>query len=381
MTNFMKKLVVAVLVIAMCLSAFAGCGKKASDVFIFGGIGPTTGDYATYGLSVRNGAQLAVDEINAAGGINGFQVEFKMEDSEGASENAINVANKLIDGGMHALVGPTLSGETYAVSAETNEAGVFQMTPSGSALNCTEKDNAFRTCFTDPLQGASLAKFFNTGYADQANVGILYKADDDYSTGIYKAFEADVNAECVVQSFTSEQSTDFSTQINTFKSEGVQSVLLPIYAADAVKFLDQAVKAGLDVFFFGGDGIDGIHSEDGVKPETINGVVYLSGFSATAPAANVQAFVTAYAKANPEKPVDQFAAAAYDTVYAFKAAMEKGEVTPDMDPVDVNEVLKKTMTEVSVNGVTGAMTWNAQGEPTKDAFYIEIVDGQPAPKA
>ena len=376
MKKFGKKLVVMLLVVAMVTACFAGCAKDtAADKFIIGGSGPLTGGAAVYGISVKQGAEIAVAEINAAGGINGFPIDFRMEDDEHSTDKVKTVVDKLIGEGMHAFMGATTSGPTVEAGYITSDENIFQITPSGSSQDCTQFDNAFRVCFTDPLQGVKSAEFLKDTYPDAKKVGILYDASDAYSAGIYEAFKVESDVEMVVQSFTAESKTDFTTQINKFKSEGVEAVFIPFYATEAAMFLTQAKANGLAVPFFGCDGMDGVDGLLTNNPEVMEGLVYLTGFVYSSQEAKAKAFTDSYKSKYKENP-NQFAAAAYDAMYAIKAAMEKGECTPEMTASEICDIMKTTMTQVTVNGLTGTMTWTADGEPNKDGQFAVMKDGK-----
>ena len=164
-----KRWLSLVLASAMAVTALAGCGSSSDDksdsansgaeVFKIGGIGPITGDNAIYGKAVQNGIELAVKEINEAGGINGYQVETKFEDDESDAEKAVNAYNTLKDWGMQMLAGTVTSGPCEAVVSETYNDNMFQLTPSGTSVNAVQYDNAFRMCFSDPAQGTVSAQY------------------------------------------------------------------------------------------------------------------------------------------------------------------------------------------------------------------------------
>ena len=234
----------------------------AAQTLKLGGIGPLTGSYANYGLSVQHGAQLAVDEINAAGGVNGMQMELNYQDSQGDPESAVNAYGKLMDWGMNVSLGGVLSGETASVVAAKAD-DMFIMETTGSADKCIDgNDRAFRICFYDSYQGTAAANYLkDNALADE--VGVLYQSDNDYSAGLYNAFVAECEKTGVTiketQTFTAATATDFSTQVNALVNSGVKVVFIPIYAEEVSTFLTQVKgKFAEDVYFFGGDGLDGI---------------------------------------------------------------------------------------------------------------------------
>ena len=380
----MKKYVALFLAVMMCL-ALVGCGSEgaseapkadgaasAAQTIKLGGIGPLTGGYANYGTSVCNGAKLAVEEINANGGIAGKQIEFDFQDSQGDPESAVNAYGKQMDWGMELSLAGTFSGETASIVAAAKDDDIILLTPSGSAdASIDGNDKAFRVCFYDSYQGAAAADYVkNNGMADK--VGIFYESDLDYSVGLYNSFVAkcaEIGLEIVeTQTFTTSTNTDFSTQIDALVASGVKLVFIPIYAEEASTFLTQAKgKFADDVFFFGADGLDGILGKVEQDPTITNNVLMLTPFAADSTAENVQAFVKAYEAAYGATP-DQFAADGYDAVYVLKAAVEKCGSTSGAE-------LAKTMQELSIDGVTGTMTWGADGNTVKNASAILYFDG------
>ena len=365
--------------VLMVLAMTACGGEKTptpnqdeTETIRIGGIGPLSGGYANYGFSVKNGAQLAVDEINAAGGINGKQVELSFQDSQADPESAVNAYGKLMDWGMQVSLGGVLSGETASIVAAAREDNIMLITPSGSADKCIDGNSrAFRVCFYDSFQGAAAAQYIkNNNMVD--TVGILYQSDIDYSVGLYNAFVEECGKSGITiaetQTFTDATKTDFSTQINALVNSGVKLVFIPFYAEEASTFLTQARgKFADDVYFFGADGLDGILGKVEQDPTIANNVLMLTPFAADDPAENVQAFVKAYQAAYNATP-DQFAADAYDAVYVIKAAVEKAGTTD-------GDAMAAAMASLEVAGVTGTMTWNADGNTNKNASAILYYDG------
>ena len=375
----MKKFFCMMMAVLMVL-AMTACGGETpptpsqdeTETIRIGGIGPLSGGYANYGFSVKNGAQLAVDEINAAGGINGKQVELSFQDSQADPESAVNAYGKLMDWGMQVSLGGVLSGETASIVAAAREDNIMLITPSGSADKCIDGNSrAFRVCFYDSFQGAAAAQYIkNNNMVD--TVGILYQSDIDYSVGLYNAFVEECGKSGITiaetQTFTDATKTDFSTQINALVNSGVKLVFIPFYAEEASTFLTQARgKFADDVYFFGADGLDGILGKVEQDPTIANNVLMLTPFAADDPAENVQAFVKAYQAAYNATP-DQFAADAYDAVYVIKAAVEKAGTTD-------GDAMAAAMTSLEVTGVTGTMTWNADGNTNKNASAILYYDG------
>lgn len=377
----MKKFLCMMMAVLMVL-AMAACGGEPANnggndtpdatTVKIGGIGPLTGAYANYGLSEKNGAELAVKEINEAGGIAGKQIELSYQDSQGESESAVNAYGKLMDWGMEVSLGCVLSGENASVVAAARDDDVLLITPSGSADKCIDgNDKAFRVCFYDSYQGAAAAQYIKDNDIVDT-VGVLYQSDVDYSVGLYNAFVEKCGELGITiaetQTFTSTTSTDFSTQVNALVASGAKLVFIPIYAEEASTFLTQARGKFADgVYFFGADGLDGILGKVAQDPTIANNVLMLTPFSADNPAENVQSFVAKYKEAYGATP-DQFAADAYDAIYAIKAAVEKAGSTS-------GAALASALTSLTVEGVTGVMTWTADGNTNKPASAILYYDG------
>ena len=378
-----KKMMSAALTAAMTVTMLAGCGggeteKGSSDTIKIGGIGPVTGDAAIYGEAVKNGAELAVKEINEAGGINGAQIEFNFQDDEADAEKAVNAYNTLKDWGMQALLGTVTSAPCVAVGEVAQADNMFLLTPSGTAVECVQYDNAFRVCFSDPMQGAESAKYIADNQL-ATKIAVIYNSSDVYSTGIYQAFAKEAETEgleiVAAEAFTAESKTDFSVQLQKAKDAGAELVFLPFYYSEAALVLQQAAGINYSPIFFGCDGMDGILDVEGFDADLANNLMFLSPFTPTSTDEAIQKFVTDYKEAYGGTP-NQFAADAYDGVYAMKAAMEKAEVTPDMSASDICDVIKGAMTEITISGVTAKeLTWEASGEPSKAPMVVKIADG------
>lgn len=382
----MKKRVFAMLMACVMALSLVACGSKSDsgdagnnggdsgvETIKLGGVGPLTGGYANYGLSVQHGAQLAVDEINAAGGVSGKQLELSFQDSQGDPESAVAAYGKLMDWGMNVFLGGVLSGETASVVTAAKADDVFIMETTGSADKCIDgNDKAFRVCFYDSYQSTAAADYLNDNQL-ATEVGVFYQSDNDYSAGLYNAFVAECAKTGVTiketQTFTTATNTDFSTQVNALVNAGVKVVFIPIYAEEASTFLTQAKgKFAEDVYFFGADGLDGILGKVSQDVTIADNVLMMTPFAADSTADNVQAFVKAYEAKYSATP-DQFAADAYDAVYVVKAAVEAaGGSVSGAD-------LAAVMTSLTVEGVTGTMTWTADGNTNKAASAILYKDG------
>lgn len=397
MKNVFRK-VAAVTLAAAMMVPFAGCSSNnessnadssaanssAADngstttggTIKIGGIGPITGGAAVYGIAVKNAAELAVEEINANGGINGMTVEFKFEDDVHDAEKSVNAYNSLKDWGMQILMGTVTSTPCQAVVEETHNDNMFQLTPSGSAVESIKYDNAFRVCFSDPNQGIASAKYIGeNGLAEK--VAVIYNSSDVYSTGIYEKFNAEAANQpfeiVAAEAFTEDRKSDFKTQLTKAKEAGADMVFLPIYYSEASLILQQAKDMDYAPKFFGCDGMDGILDIENFDVSLAEGLMLLTPFAADATDDATVNFVKAYTDKYGDTPI-QFAADAYDAIYIIKAAAEKANITADMSVSDMCDALKTAMTEITVDGLTGAgMTWSADGEPSKAPKAVKIV--------
>ena len=361
-------------------TAAAGASSEASSdkVFKIGGIGPVTGAAAVYGLAVKNGAQIAVDEINADGGINGYQIDFQFQDDEHDAEKSVNAYNTLKDWGMQMIMGTVTSAPCVAVADKTMADNMFQITPSGSSVECAQNPNVFRVCFSDPDQGAASATYIaENKLADK--IAVIYDSSDVYSSGIYERFASEAANHgldiVAAEAFTADSNKDFSTQLQKAKDAGADLVFLPIYYTEASLILNQANTMGYAPKFFGCDGMDGILQVDNFDTKLAEGLMLLTPFAADADDELTQKFVTAYKEKYGETPI-QFAADAYDAIYAIKAAAEEAGITPETSVSDTCDKMKEAMLKITVNGLTGEnMTWTEDGEPHKAPKAVKVVDG------
>ena len=385
----MKKFISVMLVAAMAVTALTGCGsnsssssKKDADKYYIGGIGPTTGATAIYGTAVKNGAQIAVDEINAAGGINGKQIEYRFEDDQNDAEKAVNAYNTLKDWGMQMLVGTTTTAPCIAVAGKTASDNLFQITPSASAPSVLSSGNGniFQVCFTDPNQGIASAQYIAENKLAK-KIGIIYDSSDVYSSGIEEKFEAEAKTQGLnivsKAAFTADSKTDFGTQLQKAKDAGADLLFLPIYYQEASIILKQADTMGYKPKFFGVDGMDGILTVENFDTKLAEDVMLLTPFAADAKDKTVQNFVKTYKEKYKDTP-NQFAADSYDAVYALKAAIEESKATTDMSASDMCDALKGAMNKMKMQGRTGGkdgLTWNESGEVTKSPKAVIIKNG------
>lgn len=363
---------------AMATSVFAIPVQAEDETFKIGGIGPMTGAAAVYGNAVMNSIQIAVDEINEAGGINGFQVEFNPQDDEHDAEKSVNAYNTLKDWGMDILLGTVTSAPCIAVEAEAANDNMFLLTPSATAIESISGDNAFRVCFADPAQGTASAKYIGENKLAE-KVAVIYDSSDVYSSGIYGAFQAEAANQpfeiVAAEAFTADSKTDFSVQLQKAKDSGADMIFVPFYYNEIALVLKQASDMGFAPKWFGVDGMDGILSLEGFDTSLAEGATLLTPFSATAEDEKTQSFVNKYKEQFGEVP-NQFGADAYDGMYIIKAALEQAEATPDMDSSELCDLMKAAMQEITYDGITGqGITWGADGEPVKDPIVAVIKDG------
>ena len=401
----MKKTMSVLLAAAMCSAMLAGCGSTAADtaadasaettaaaateaadssasaegvnVFKIGGTSPLTGAAAIYGNAVKNGAQIAVDEINEAGG--SVQFELKYEDDENDPEKAVSAYNALKDWGMQISLASVTTKPCEATSTEHFADRIFGLTPSASSTAITEgKDNVFQMCFADPNQGLASADYI----ADQklgTKIAVIYRNDDVYSSGIYEKFktEADVKGLEIVSAttFTDASSNDFSVQLTEAKNAGADLLFLPIYYQPASLILKQAKDMGYEPTFFGVDGMDGILTLEGFDTSLAEGVMLLTPFNADATDEKTQSFVTKYQELYGDVP-NQFAADAYDCVYAYKAALEASGATADMSAEELCDKMIEAFPTLTYDGLTGTgITWDSPGAVSKTPKGMVIKNG------
>lgn len=391
--NKFSKLLSVTAAAALMLSAVAGCGSQKANqtsegtapggdssaaVIKLGGIGPLTGPAAIYGNAAKTGAEIAVEEINAKGGI---QFELQYEDDENDAEKAVNAYNKLKDWGMQISLGCVTTKPCIAVSSEAYSDRIFALTPSASSTDVLEgKDNMFQMCFTDPNQGIASAEYIKEQELG-TKIGIIYNNSDAYSTGIYNKFIAEteeLGLEVVsTQTFTDDSANDFSSQLNAIKSAGADLLYLPIYYTPASLILSQAAKMQYAPKIFGVDGMDGILTLENFDTSLAEGVILLTPFAPDAEDELTKNFVAAYKEKVGDVP-NQFAADGYDCVYSIYKAIEQAGITADMSAQDMCEKLIATFTDANFvyDGLTGLnVTWDKTGEVSKKPKGMVIQNG------
>ena len=386
----MKKFIAMLLALVMVLS-LAACGAKeeapaanaeapaaeaAASAIKLGMCGPLTGGAAVYGTAVEAGMEIAVEEINAKGGL---QFALNCQDDEHDTEKAANAYNALKDWGMQIMAGPVTTAPSNVVAAECAADEIFMLTPSASGVAVIENgSNIFQICFTDPNQGVASADYM-AAHELGTTIGVIYDSSDVYSSGIYEKFAAQAEANglnvACVEAFTADNKADLTTQVTKCKDAGCDVVFLPFYATEAAQVLTYANTIDYSPIFFGCDGLDGVLTVEGFDPALAEGVMLLTPFSADADDEATQLFVAKYQDKTGIVP-NQFAADAYDVIYAIAQACEKGGVTADMSASEINAILVEQFTSMEFNGLTGAgMTWAATGEVSKAPMAVVIENG------
>ena len=375
----MKKFVAVVMAMAMvfCLAA---CGDSSSNTgtIKIGCTGPLTGGAAIYGQAVKNGAEIAVAEINSLSG-GKYQFEFKMEDDTHDPEKAENAYNALVDWGMDMMMGTVTSSPAEVTAADAYRDRYFFLTPSASSTNVTDgKDNVFQMCFADPNQGSGSAKYI-AEHKLGTKVAVIWKNDDSYSTGIRDTFVAkakELGLEVVVeQTFTETTQTDFSVQIEKCQAAGADLVFLPMYYTPASLIFNQANAIGYAPTWFGVDGMDGILTLEGFDTKLAEGVIVLTPYSADDSSDLNQNFVKTYNEKFGETP-NQFAADAYDCIYAIYQALCTTDVKVGDDHKDINDKMVAAITSMSFDGLTGKnTTWDKTGAVSKSPNAVVIKNG------
>ena len=374
----MKKLFAMVLAVVMLVGLFANCGKQDSfdgKTIKLGFCGPLTGDAAMYGNAAKNAVELAIKEVNALGGL---QFELNAKDDVNDAEKAVSAYKSLVDWGMQIMLGTVTTTPCIAVAAEANQDRVFCLTPSASSTEVTAgKDNMFQICFTDPNQGTASAQYIFEHMPD-AKVAVIYDNSSPYSNGIYQTFVAEakqLGLSVVCEMSCNADTIDYTVQLDDAQNNGADLVFLPIYCTPASAILNQANTDGYQPVFFGVDGMDGILSIDGFDTKLAEGVMLLTPFAADADDEATQHFVTAYREAYGETP-NQFAADAYDCVYALYQALNNANLAEGATTSEICDAMIAQFTSMTFSGLTGAnMTWNAEGQVSKAPAAVVIENG------
>ena len=380
----MKKLFAMMMAVLMVVSMFAACGgdqggsaSNNGDAIRIGLTGPFTGDNAVYGNAVKWGMEVAVEEINAKGGL---QIQFMTEDDVSDNEKAGTAYATLMDNGMQIFAGAVTTGPCLTIAPKTVNDNVFMMTPSGSNEDIPKAgDNVFQMCFTDPNQGAASAELINSQKLG-TKIGILYDSTTDYSNGIKKSFEAaaaELQLEIAAVTSFDANTTDYKTQLQQLQSVGCDLVFMPIYAAQAVTVLTNANEMSYKPVFLGCDGMDGVLTQENFDTSLAEGLIMMTPYAADNADPKNVAFVEKYkAKSGGEAP-NQFAADGYDVIYAiYEGCVAKG-ITGKSSRAEACAALKEYFATATFNGLTGQnMMWDATGMVSKVPAAVEVQDGK-----
>lgn len=381
------KTIAILLSLVLCLCLLAGCGGSKNEYtannteYVIGVSGPLTGGAAMYGQAVANAAQIAVDEINAAGGLNG--IKFKLvatDDMHDATKISTNYSS-LLEGGMQVSLGTVTTAPGLEFKNLSYDDNVFFLTPSASGDAIPSNPNGYQMCFADGNQGKVAAEYVNENFSGQT-IGVFFKSDEQYSKGIYDQFKANIDASVNVieTSFTDANATDFSTQIDTLKD--CTFIFMPTYYTPASLFMTQAKDIiSPTAVYYGCDGFDGIDNIDGFDITTIpQEVTMLSHFNSKATEGPAKEFIDKYVAAYGAETLNQFGASAYDCVYAIYGAMEKAisegkEIPVTISASDLCDILMEQFSggySIS-NAVTGdSITWEENGYVNKSAIKYVI---------
>ena len=383
----MKKVLAMLMAALMVAAMFTGCSSSkpatettaaaAAGTVKIGMSGPLTGGASAYGLAVKAGMEVAVEEINAKGGL---QIEFNAQDDEADGEKAVSAYNVLKDWGMQVMAGQVTTGSALAVAPESTADNMFNLTPSASAESLALSGaNIFQMCFTDPNQGASAAELVSTK-ALGTKVGVIYDSSDDYSSGLYKGFSdkaAELGLEIVATtSFTADNKADLSTQVTQCQDAGADLVFLPIYYTEAAQILSYANKIGYAPKFFGCDGMDGILTVEGFDTSLAEGLALMTPFDANASDEATQSFVAKFKEKMDGLVPNQFAADGYDVIYALYNAMTAAGITGSESASEICTALEAQFATMTIDGLTGTgMHWDENGMISKTPAAVVIENG------
>lgn len=385
----MKKVLAMLMAALMVAAMFTGCSssKPATETTAaaaatagtvkIGMSGPLTGGASAYGLAVKAGMEVAVEEINAKGGL---QIEFNAQDDEADGEKAVSAYNVLKDWGMQVMAGQVTTGSALAVAPESTADNMFNLTPSASAESLALSGaNIFQMCFTDPNQGASAAELVSTK-ALGTKVGVIYDSSDDYSSGLYKGFSdkaAELGLEIVATtSFTADNKADLSTQVTQCQDAGADLVFLPIYYTEAAQILSYANKIGYAPKFFGCDGMDGILTVEGFDTSLAEGLALMTPFDANASDEATQSFVAKFKEKMDGLVPNQFAADGYDVIYALYNAMTAAGITGSESASEICTALEAQFATMTIDSLTGTgMHWDENGMISKAPAAVVIENG------
>lgn len=376
-----------VMAIVMCLAMLSACsGKSSTDQapIKVGILAPLTGGVAQYGINVRNGARLYLEQINAAGGVNGKQIEILEYDEEGEPEKAVTGYNSLLDQGVTAIIGDVTTAPTLAVVPEAYGDNMPLITASATAAAVTydeETDtlynNVFRSCFIDPFQGEKMASFAVEKLGAKT-AAILFNTGSDYSIGLKDSFEmkaAQLGLEVVATEGYAEGAVDFQGQLTNIASKNPDILFVPYYYETVALIAQQAQSAGVKATMIGVDGWDAIMGVV-TDPSLLEGSYYCSGYSPDDTTPAVQQFLADYRERYNEEP-NMFAAQGYDAAMILVAAIEQAEAANlKAGSAEYKQKIIDAMKATDMECVTGHVTYNEYNNPEKTAVIINITGGE-----
>lgn len=358
--------------------------EEKTGVLKIGGIGPLSGAVSIYGESVEYGANLAIKEINENGGINGYQVEFLMMDDMHDDYMSVSSYDSLRNWGMHFLMGPVTSSPAMAVAEKAAEDNMFMITPTASKDEIIlVGDNVFTLCYTYSDKGGASAEYI-AEHNIATNVAVIYDSSDSYSVGqkekfVSVAMEKGLNV-VATESYTVYTSNSFTSQLNACQTADADLIFIPINYNDAATLFRQSVSIDYSPIFFGTDALDSITYDDTIKNPLLEGVMFLYPFISSFDDAKTLEFVRNFKNFADVKFLNQFAADAYDAVYAIKMAAEKADISPQMEYSEICELMKTAFTQITMDGITGRnMKWNTDGSVIMDPNVVIIENAMMVP--
>ena len=375
----MKKRILAALMALAMLGAFSGCsntgdggsasGGSDSDTIRIGGLAPLTGDAASYGVAVNNAIQMAVEDINANGGIDGKQIEYIYYDEKGDTTEATNAYNKLVqDDKVVAIIGDVTTKPTLAVAQTSQQDNIPIITATATAAEVTlTGPNIFRACFTDPFQGELMASYASEKLG-ATKVAVLSDMADDYSSGIAEAFVAkaeELGMQVVADEKYQDGDVDFKSQLTNIKGQNPDVLFLPVYYEDLRLISAQAKEVGVTAQLCGADGWDSVLT-DNFDSSVLNGGVFCSQYSTESTDERVQNFISTY-KEKYEMDPNMFAVLAYDATNMMAQAISDAGSTDSQAIIDA-------MAALEYDGLTGHMTFDEDRNPKKSAVIVSIQD-------
>lgn len=387
----MKRVFAMVMAVVMAAVMFAGCSNgngssSGEDTIKIGILGPHTGEYAAYGLGVRNGAELYFNKVNEAGGINGKKIELVIYDNKGDDTEAVTAFTRMVDDGITALLGDVLTSNTLAVVGEAAAVNMPMITPSATAATVTVKEdgtvysNVFRTCFIDPFQGEKMAGFAKD-VLGASTAAVFAQTGNDYAQGVAEAFKvkaAELGITIVAEEGYAKGDVDYKSQLTNIAAAEPDVVFCPNYYEDDGLIATQARQVGVNCTLLGGDGWGGVSAY--ASAEVLEGSYYCSGY-APGSTDEVKQFEADFAANYDESTLNMFAATAYDAAMVLCAALEKAEET-GYKPA--SEEYKQAVIDAiksegpKVKGITSesGYTFDENNNPIKSAVIMKLVDGK-----